>query len=102
MKRAGPADVLVAVDPWYDYLAIPVAPMILALQAVALGTQNRRLRRLLAVGGTVAIVAMFVVITFLVPAGPGANIGAGIMLMWLACSLAILCAVAIRWRASGG
>jgi putative flippase GtrA len=89
------------VDPWYDYLAIPVAPVILVLQAVALRTHNRRLRRLLAVGGTAAIVAMFVFITFVIPAGPGANIGAGIMLIWVACSLAMLCAVAIRWRASG-
>jgi lipopolysaccharide export LptBFGC system permease protein LptF len=102
VKRAGPAGVLVAVDPWYDYLAIPVAPLILALQALALGTHNRRLRGLLAVGGTLAIVAMFVLITFLIPAGPGANIGAGIMLMWIACSLAILCAVAVRSRASNG
>jgi hypothetical protein len=63
---------------------------------------NLRLRRLLAVGGTVAIAAMFVFITVVVPAGAGANIGAGIMLMWLACSLAILRAVAVRWRSPGG
>jgi lipopolysaccharide export LptBFGC system permease protein LptF len=93
---------LVSVDPWYDYLALPIAPLILGLQAVAFATHNLRLQRLLAVGGTVAIAAMFVFITFVVPAGAGANIGAGIMPMWLACSLAILCAVAARGRSSGG
>jgi hypothetical protein len=87
-----------AVDPWYDYLAIPVAPLILGLQAIAFAVHNVRLQRLLAVGGTVTIAAMFVFITFVLPAGAGANIGAGIMLMWLACSLAILRAVAVRWR----
>jgi lipopolysaccharide export LptBFGC system permease protein LptF len=87
------------VDPWYDYLALPVAPLVLALQAVAFCTQNRRLQQLFAVGGTVAIAAMFVFITFLAPSGVGANIGAGIMLMWLAGSVAILCVAADRWRA---
>ncbi len=77
------------VDPWYDYLAFPVAPLVLALQVAALTFGPRR--RLAFVGaGSAVIAALFVLVAFLLPQGEGANIGAGLLLLQLLASLGVL------------
>ena len=82
-----------ATDPWYDYLALPVAPLVLLAQGVALFLPNRTVRWALLGGGTAAIAVMFVYVATL-DLGPdeGANIGAGVLLLWLLVSLALLAA----------
>ena len=78
-------------DPWYDYLAFPIAPLILLVQLAGLAIPKRSLRRRLAVVLTFAILAMFAFV-ILIPLAPeeGANIGAGFMFFWLLGSLALL------------
>jgi hypothetical protein len=45
-------------DPWYDYLALPVAPLVLTAQGVALRVSHRRLRWALSFTATAAIAAI--------------------------------------------
>ena len=72
-------------DPWYDYLAIPVAPGVLLAQFLAL-LVPRRWRLAIVGAGTLAIAAMFVFI--LLKSRPhDANIGAGVLLLWFLFSL---------------
>jgi hypothetical protein len=79
-----------AEEPWYDYLALPYAPLLLLVQVAALFVPIRSLRWVLLVGGAVAIGAMFVYVTTLDLADEGANIGAGLLLMWLAVAVALV------------
>ena len=86
-------------EPWYDYLAMPYAPLLLLVQVGALFVPIRPLRWVLLIGSAVAIAVMFVYVTTLDVADEGANIGAGLLLMWLAVALALVI-VGIR-RESG-
>lgn len=58
-------------DPWYDYLAFPVAPLVLLGQFLALF--SRRWRRVVSAVGTVAVFAMLSLVSVL-PSGEGADI----------------------------
>jgi ABC-type glycerol-3-phosphate transport system permease component len=48
------------VDPWHDYLALPIAPLVLLVQAVGLFLPLRALRWALALACPLAILVMFV------------------------------------------
>jgi len=84
------------VDPWHDYLALPIAPLVLVVQGIALFLPQRPLRRALAVSCPLAILAMFLYVASL-PAEPdeGANIGAGVLLLWVLLSGALLLVAAV-------
>jgi hypothetical protein len=77
-------------EPWYDYLAFPYAPLLLLAQVAALFVPIKPLRWVLLVGSAVGIAAMFVYVATLDVADEGANIGAGLLLMWLAVAVALV------------
>ena len=92
---------MVVADPWYDYLALPIAPLVLLVQAAALFLSDRRLRWALELACPVAILAMLLYVAQLRTApDEGANIGAGVLLLWLACS-ALLAGIAVAREAGG-
>jgi hypothetical protein len=79
------------VDPWYDYLAFPVAPLILSAQIAALFTSDRRIRLGMGLLAAVAIAAMLVYVATLdLAPSEGANIGAGVLSLALLVSLGLL------------
>jgi hypothetical protein len=81
----------VGVDPWYDYLAIPVAPLVLLVQWASLYVSRRVVRLTLSAAATASIAAMLVFILLLpISDEEGANIGAGVMLIWLIVSVVLL------------
>ena len=95
-------------DPWYDYLAFPVAPLLLVTQVGALFLRQRWVRLVFAGGCTAAIAAMFAYVESLyVPATEGVNIGAGILVLCLVVSVALLVValaregIALLWRGFG-
>jgi predicted MFS family arabinose efflux permease len=72
------------VDPWHDYLALPIAPLVLLVQIGALFLPSRPWRWALAIACPVAILAMFLYVASLPDEpGEGVNIGAGVLLLWL-------------------
>jgi hypothetical protein len=79
------------VDPWHDYLAFPVAPLVLLVQLIALFLRPPMLRWGLEIACPLAIIAMFAYVSSL-PERPdeGVNIGAGVLLLWLVLSLGLL------------
>jgi hypothetical protein len=83
------------IDPWYDYLAIPIAPLVLVAQLVALFLRRAALRAILVVGAPVLIAGMFVYVSSRpVRADEGVAIGEGVLVLWLLVSLVIaLCGV---------
>jgi hypothetical protein len=79
------------VDPWYDYLAIPVAPLVLLAQWAAVYVPQRAVRLTLSGAATASIAAMLVYIVLLpISEAEGANIGAGVMSVWLIVSILLL------------
>lgn len=74
-------------DPWYDFLAIPVAPVVLMSQFAAMALPSRTPRRVIVAGASAAIVAMTTVV-LAIPA-EGANIGAGLIVPQAVISLAL-------------
>jgi hypothetical protein len=79
------------VDPWYDYLAFPVAPLVLLVQLIALFLRPRMLRWAVEIVCPLAIVAMFAYVSSLPDRpGEGVNIGAGVLLLWMALSFGLL------------
>ena len=78
-------------DPWHDYLALPVAPLVLFVQLVALFLRPPVLRWAVEIVCPLAIAAMFAYVASL-PDRPdeGVNIGAGVLLLWLVLSLGLL------------
>ncbi len=83
-------------DPWYDYLALPIAPLVIAIQCVALALRDTALKRVIAVGGAIAVASMFVVAVVAGLADGTANIGAGLLLIEAAIS-GCLMAGALGW-----
>jgi hypothetical protein len=79
------------VDPWHDYLALPIAPLVLVVQVIALFLPQRSVRWTLAVLCALAILAMLLYVDSL-PVEPdeGVNIGAGVLFLWLIVSIALL------------
>jgi hypothetical protein len=89
------------VDPWYDYLAIPVAPLVLLAQWAAAYVPQRAVRLTLSGAATASIAAMLVYLALLpISEEEGANIGAGLMFVWLIVSILLL-RFAVARRASG-
>ena len=87
-------------DPWYDYLALPGAPLVLLAQGAALVfVSNRAVRWSVLGGGAVAIAVMFAYVATLdLDDGSGANIGAGILFLALGASVALVAAGFARDR----
>lgn len=78
-------------DPWQDYLALPIAPLVLLLQIVALFLPQRSVRWTLAVLCPLAILAMLLYVDSLpVEADEGVNIGTGVLVLWLTVSSVLL------------
>ena len=75
-------------DPWYDYLAIPVAPLVLLIQLVVLGAR-RSVRVAVNLIGALAIAATTALV-WSVPTDPGANIGGALLVMMLVPSVLLL------------
>ena len=81
---------------WEDALALPVAPFVLLLQLGALFVPRWWLRvgGALACFGAIAWMEHYVAGIETAPE-EGANIGAGVMLLWLGCSILLLGAAAV-------
>ena len=78
-------------DPWHDYLALPIAPLVLLVQIGALFLPSRPWRWALAVACPVAILAMLLYVASLPEEpGEGVNIGAGVLVVWLIASVVLL------------
>jgi hypothetical protein len=97
-------------DPWYDYLALPIAPLVLLVQFGALFVRPWRLRWGISVACVAGINAMFFYVASL-PEKPdeGANIGGPILLLWWLVSFVLVLVLitrdlirtafrVIRWR----
>jgi hypothetical protein len=96
-------------DPWHDHLALPVAPLVLLAQVIALFVRPWWVRLLLAFGCTAAIAAMFAYVASLdVSPDEGVNIGAGVLALWFGLSFLLLLAevgreaIAKLWRGFDG
>lgn len=85
-------------DPWwYDYLAFPIAPLLLLVQFGTLFARDRRVRRGLAAAIAVTLIAMFAYVATLdLDASEGANIGAGVLFLAVLSSIAMLPFAGIR------
>ena len=77
-------------DPWYDYLALPIAPLVLLVQFGVLFVRPWWLRWVLSAACFAAIAVMLAYVTS-IPVGPdeGVNIGAGLMALWFLCSFVL-------------
>jgi hypothetical protein len=79
------------VDPWFDYLAFPVAPIVLIAQIAALFLRPAWIRIGLSVAATVSIYAMAEYIWSRPDRpGEGVNIGAAVFVAWLLASIGLL------------
>jgi hypothetical protein len=83
-------------DPWHDYLAIPIAPLVLLVQAAALFVPRREFRWTLGALCPLSILVMLIYVASL-PTKPteGVNIGAGVLLLWAVVSGALLLAAVL-------
>jgi len=80
-----------AADPWYDYLAIPVAPLVLLAQIGILFLPSRAWRWVLSLACPLAILAMLLYVdTRPIAPDEGVNIGAGVLFLWLVVSVVLL------------
>jgi hypothetical protein len=83
-------------DPWYDYLAIPIGPLVLLLQLASIFLPERTMRWTIGLGCTATLTAMLFYVSSLDLNNAGANIGAGVLALWLICSIALLAAAGLR------
>ena len=88
---------MLVADPWYDYLALPIAPLVLLVQFGALFVRPWWLRWGISVACVAGINAMFVYIASL-PERPdkGVNIGQGLMALWWLCSFVLALVLVAR------
>jgi hypothetical protein len=79
-------------ESWAEYLALPVAPLVLAVAFAALFIPHRGVRLTIQIVAATAVAAMFVFVGFLLPLSDdaGANIGAGVLGLELAAAIAIV------------
>jgi hypothetical protein len=97
-------------DPWYDYLALPIAPLVLVVQFGALFVRPWWLRWGISAACVAAITVMFSYVASL-PEKPdeGVNIGEGLLALWWLCSFVLVLVLvgrdlilaaflAVRWR----
>jgi len=84
-------------DPWYDYLALPVAPSVLLVQLAALFVRRGLMRWGISIACTAVITAMFLYVESLpLRANEGANIGAGVLFLCLMVSVLLLAVGIVR------
>jgi hypothetical protein len=88
--------VLVA-DPWYDYLALPIAPLVLVVQFGALFVRPWWLRWGISAACFAAITVIFFYVASL-PEAPdeGVNIGGGLLALWWLCSFVLALVLVAR------
>jgi hypothetical protein len=85
------------VDPWYDYLAFPVAPLTLVVQIGALFVRRRAHRWILGVVCPAAIAGMFAYVSSLPEREQeGVSLGPAVLLLWLLASFVVLALAAVR------
>jgi hypothetical protein len=86
------------IDPWYDFLAIPVAPVIIAAQGLAFTFPRPRVAAIVGVIGFLAILAMFVYMLTGVDTSSGdPSIGAGVLLIEAIGAAALMIAAILRY-----
>jgi hypothetical protein len=84
-------------DPWYDYLAIPYAPLLLVVQVGVLFVRRTLWRWGISVACTAAITAMFLYVGSIPEkAGEGVNLGTPLLLLWLGVSVVLLIVLIVR------
>ena len=88
---------MLVADPWYDYLALPIGPIVLFMQFVALFVQIWWLRWGISAACFAAILVMLAYVAS-IPVGPdeGVNIGEGVLFLWLLCSLVLMLVLVAR------
>ena len=81
---------MLAADPWYDSLALPIGPLVLVVQFGALFVRLWWLRWVISAACFAGITAMLGYVASL-PVGPdeGVNIGAGLLALWWLCSFVL-------------
>ena len=83
-------------DPWHDYLALPIAPLVLLVQIAALFLPRRSWRWGLELACPLAVIAMFLYVGSLPEEpGEGVNIGAGVLLLWTGVSVVLFLVAAV-------
>ena len=84
-------------DPWYDYLAIPIAPIVLLVQLGALFIPLWWVRWGISAASFAAIWVMLAYVAS-IPVGPteGVNIGEGVMALWWLCSFVLVLVLVAR------
>jgi uncharacterized membrane protein YfhO len=85
---------LIVADPWYDYLAFPLAPLVLFLQLGALFISRWRLRIPASLACFGAIVWMEHYVSGLELQGQGVNFGEIFLAFWYVVSLVLLAVAA--------
>jgi hypothetical protein len=84
-------------DPWYDYLALLIALLVLPVQAASLFSRRRAVRWTVSLACTVAVaVALIYVASLPIDESEGVNIGAGVLLLLFLCSLVLLVVLVVR------
>lgn len=84
-------------DPWYDYMALPLAPLVLLVQVVALFVRRWTVRWAVSIVCFVAVTAMFFYVASLpTTESEGVNIGAGVLLLWFLGSILLLIVLVVR------
>jgi peptidoglycan/LPS O-acetylase OafA/YrhL len=78
-------------EPWHDYLALPVAPLVLIVQAASLFARRWTVRWGLSIACITAIAVMLAYVSS-IPTRPdeGVNIGAGVLVLWLLASAVLI------------
>lgn len=89
-------DALVLADPWYDYLAFPIAPLVLVVQIGAMFAARAAWRLALGVGCPALIAAMTWFLVEIHDPAEGAPIGFAFMVLWMLASAVIVVAALIR------
>ena len=83
-------------DPWQDYLALPLGPLILLAQLGSVFVGTRISRWAIGLGCLAVLMVMFFYVVSLDVEGEGANIGAGVLLLWVLCSIGLLFVAGLR------
>ena len=86
---------MIVADPWYDYLAFPIAPFVLFLQFGALFIPRWRLRIPASLACFGAIAWMDGYVSGLELEGEGVNFGEIILVFWFVVSLGLLAVAAV-------
>ena len=78
-------------DPWHDYLALPVGPLLLLAQLIAVFIRPRWVRLVFGFGCTTAIALMLGYVSSLeTRASEGVDIGEALLAFWLGISIVLL------------